>query len=65
VNVVECADTVCVCGGGRLRCRCKDNIEMDLERKGLQVVDWIDRSQEVKWRAVLNAVVCLEIRYVV
>jgi hypothetical protein len=38
---------------------------MDLEEKGLQVVDWIDRSQEGKWRAVLNAIVCLAVRNVV
>jgi hypothetical protein len=45
---------------GRPRCRCIDNIKMDLLEMGLSVVDWIGLAQDrYRWSAVVNAVMNL------
>jgi len=42
---------------GRPRRRWEDNINMDLEEVGCEVMDWIDLSHDRdRWRAVVNAV---------
>jgi hypothetical protein len=45
---------------GRPRCRCMDNIKMDLLEIGLSVVDWIGLAQDrYRWRALVNSVMNL------
>jgi hypothetical protein len=45
---------------GRPRRRWEDNIKMDLQEVGWEVVDWIDMAQDRdRWRAVVNAVMNL------
>jgi hypothetical protein len=47
---------------GRLRCRWKDNIKMDLQEVGCGGVQWIDLAQDRdRWRALLNAVMNLRV----
>jgi hypothetical protein len=42
---------------GRPRHRWKDNIKMDLQEVGCEVMDWIDLTQDWdRWRALVNAV---------
>jgi hypothetical protein len=42
---------------GRPRCRCEDNIKMDLRETGWNVMDWIHVAQDKdQWRAVVNTV---------
>jgi hypothetical protein len=46
---------------GRPRCRCKDNIKMDLEDVG-RGMGWIDVAQDRdRWRAVVNAAMNLRV----
>jgi hypothetical protein len=45
---------------GRPRCRCVDNIKMDLTDIGWDGMDWIDLAQDTdQWRALVNAVMNL------
>jgi hypothetical protein len=47
---------------GRPRCRCMDNIKMDLLEMGWGGVDWIGLAQDRnKWRAHVNAVMSLQV----
>jgi hypothetical protein len=47
---------------GRPRRRCEDNIEMDLQEMGWEVVDGIDMAQDrARWRAIVNAVMNLRV----
>jgi hypothetical protein len=47
---------------GRQRCRWVDNIKMDLLEIGWGGVDWIGLAQDRdKWRAVVNAVMNLQV----
>jgi hypothetical protein len=40
---------------GRTRCRCKDNIKMDLQKLGWRIVEWIAVAQDREsWRALLK-----------
>ena len=42
---------------GRPRCRCEDNIKMDLQEVGYEGMDWIDVTQDMdRCRALVNAV---------
>jgi len=42
---------------GRPRCRWEDNIKMDLQEVGSEVMDWIELPQDRdRWRALVNAV---------
>jgi hypothetical protein len=42
---------------GRLRCRWKNNIRMDLREIGWEDVDWIHLSQDRdQWRALVNTI---------
>jgi hypothetical protein len=42
---------------GRPRCRCVDNIRMDLGEMGWGDVDWIGLAQDRnRWRALVNSV---------
>jgi hypothetical protein len=42
---------------GRLRCRWKDNIKMDLQEMGCAGMDWMELAQDrVRWRAFVNVV---------
>jgi hypothetical protein len=44
----------------RLRCRCVDNIRMDLGEVGWVSVDWIGLAQDRnRWRALVNLVLNL------
>ena len=43
---------------GRSRRRWEDNIKMDLQEVGCGDMDWIDRD---KWRALVNAVMNLQV----
>jgi hypothetical protein len=44
------------------RCRCIDNIKMDLLKIGLSVVDWIGLAQDrYRWRALVNMVMNLQV----
>jgi hypothetical protein len=44
-----------------MRCRCADNIKMDLREVGWDGVDWIDMAQGVdQWRALMSTI--LDIR---
>jgi hypothetical protein len=43
---------------GRPRCRWKDNIKMDLQKRGCGGMDWIELAQKRdRWRALVKAVV--------
>jgi hypothetical protein len=47
---------------GRPRCRCVDNIRMDLGEVGWDDVDWIGLDQNrIRWRALVNSVLNLRI----
>jgi hypothetical protein len=47
---------------GRPRCRCIDNIKMDLLELGLGGVDWIGLARDrCGWRAHVNAVMNLRV----
>jgi hypothetical protein len=47
---------------GRPRCRCMDNIEMDLIEMGWGCLDWIDMAQyKDQWRALVNMVINLQV----
>jgi hypothetical protein len=47
---------------GRLRRRWKDNIKIDLQEVGWEVMDWLDLAQDRdKWWAVVNAVMKLRV----
>ena len=47
---------------GRPRCRCKDNIKLDLREVGCDSGDWIDLAQErVKWWAYVRTVMNLRV----
>jgi hypothetical protein len=47
---------------GRPRCRCIDNIKMELLEIGLSVVDWIGLAQDrYRWRALVNSVMNLRV----
>jgi hypothetical protein len=42
---------------GRLRLRWEDNIKIDLQEVGCEVMDWIELAQDKdRWRALMNAV---------
>jgi hypothetical protein len=48
---------------GRPRSWCVDNIKMDIGESGWGVVDWIGLVQDRdKWRALVNAVMKLQVR---
>jgi hypothetical protein len=47
---------------GRLRHRCDDNIKVDLQEVGCEVMDWIELAQDrARWWAVVNAVMNLRV----
>jgi hypothetical protein len=47
---------------GRPRCRCVDNIKMDLREIGWDGVNWIDMAQDRdQWRALVNTVLNLRV----
>jgi len=47
---------------GRPRCRWEDNIKIDLQEVGLEVIDWIELAQDRdRWRALVNAVMNLRV----
>jgi hypothetical protein len=47
---------------GRLRHRWEDNIKMDLRKKGIDGVNWIQMAQDrVQWRALVNTVMNLRV----
>jgi hypothetical protein len=47
---------------GRPRCRCVDNINMDLREIGWGNMDWIDLAQDRNlWRALVNTVMNLRV----
>ena len=47
---------------GRPRCRCVDNIRMDLQEVGCGYMDWIGLAQDRdRWRALVSAVMNLRI----
>jgi hypothetical protein len=47
---------------GRHRRRWEDNIRMDLEEIGWEVVDWVDLAQDRdQWRALVNTVMNLRV----
>jgi hypothetical protein len=47
---------------GRPRRRWEDNIKMDLQDVGWEVVDWIDTAHDRdRWRAFVNAVMNLRV----
>jgi hypothetical protein len=47
---------------GRPRCRCKDNIKMDLREIGIDGANWIRLAQNrVQWRAFVNTLMNLRV----
>ena len=47
---------------GRPRCSWEDNIKIDLQEVGLEVIDWIELAQDRdRWRALVNAVMNLRV----
>jgi hypothetical protein len=45
---------------GRTKCRCVDNIQMDLREIGWDGMDWIDLAQDRdQWRILVNTVMNL------
>ena len=47
---------------GRLRRRWEDNIKMDLEEVGCEVMDWTELAQDRdRWRALVIAVIYLRV----
>jgi hypothetical protein len=47
---------------GRLRCRCEDNIKIDLEEIGLEDVDWIYLAQDMgQWRILMITILSLRV----
>jgi len=47
---------------GTPRRRWEDNIKMDLQKVGCEVIDWTDVAQDwERWRAFVNAVMNLRI----
>ena len=48
---------------GKPRCRWKDNIRIDLQEMGCEIMDWIDLAQNRdRWRALVSAVMELRFR---
>jgi hypothetical protein len=46
----------------RPRCRCMDNIKMDLLEIGVNFMDWIGLAQDrYRWRALVNSVMNLRV----
>ena len=47
---------------GRPRLRWEDNIKLDLQELGCRVMDWTDLGEDrVKWRALVNGVMNLQV----
>ena len=47
---------------GRIRCRCEDNIKMDLQEVGCVGIDWIDLAQDRdRWCVLINFVMTLRV----
>jgi len=47
---------------GRPRCRCEDNIRMDLQEVGCGYMGWIGLAQDTeKWRTLVSAVMNLRV----
>jgi len=47
---------------GRPRCRWEDNIQMDLQEVGCEVMDWIELAQDRdRWRAFVTVVISLRL----
>jgi transposase len=46
----------------RHRCRCGENVKMDLQEVGYGGMGWIDLAQDMdRWRALVNAVMNIRI----
>jgi hypothetical protein len=46
----------------KLRLRWEDNIKMDVQRVGWEIMDWIDLAQDRdRWRALVNAIMNLRV----
>ena len=47
---------------GRHRCIGEDNIKIDFQEEGCEVIDWIELAQDRdRWRALVNAVMNLRV----
>jgi len=45
---------------GRPRCRCVDNIRMNLQEVGRRYIDWVGLAQDRdRWRTLVSAVMIL------